>query len=87
MLPVVTIISECSFTLEIDAHTHTHTQRFRDSREEGPEEALDPTAGGIVDWHGHAHSLRDVVESNGDGQGPPEGRGGESGHKCGQTLR
>ena len=72
-----------------NTHTHAHTvqtKRFRYPGQEGPQESLHSTASGIVDWHSHTHSLRDVVESYSNGQSSAERRGGEGGHKRRQPL-
>ena len=43
--------------------------RLAEAAQKSPEESLLPRARGIVDRHGHANALRDVVQRHGNGDG------------------
>ena len=69
------------------AECHTLTQGLRDPRQKCPQESLPPLPSGVVDWHGHTHTLRDVVECYGNTECHAQFGVGESGDKCGQSFR
>eukprot|EP00959_Pyramimonas_sp_CCMP1952_P329321 6894469-Pyramimonas_sp.AAC.1 len=65
---------------------HKTTNGLRDAACERPPEPLPPRSGGVVDRHGHAHALGNVMQGDSEGDGAAHGGVREGGHEGGEAL-